>query len=276
MIQQHDPAEAGSPAAPATATQTRTFLIERSGRSFAPIPKVFIQNPSPKAQPDRRAPLADFVRRGDKRGLLAFLLLHTIISSGAHEDGWSSTLHLQVWARALDTVATATGSSATSAATKILSRLVDRRLVERRRSGRERKVTITLLSADGSGQPYSRPTGTTQEDRFIRLNHRFWTDQWDQKLTLPAIAMLLVALHEKPSFPLPTEHMPAWYGWSADTAERGMHELEKHGLLRIDKQIYTDPVSPSGLSSRNIYTVLPPFDQESVDRDAAALRKARK
>ena len=276
MIQQHDPAEADSPVVPATPTQTRTFLIERSGRSFAPIPKVFIQNPSSKAQPDRRAPLADFVRRGDKRGLLAFLLLHTIMSSGAHEDGWSSTLHLQVWARALDTVATATGPSATSAATKILSRLVDRRLVQRRRSGRERKVTITLLSADGSGEPYTRPTGKTEEERFIKLNHRFWTEHWDQNLTLPAIAMLLVALHEKPSFALPTEHMPEWYGWSADTAERGLHELEKHGLLHIDKQFYTDPVSPSGVSSRNIYTVLHPFDKESVDRDADARAKARK
>ena len=64
----------GSPAVPATAADTQTFLIERSGRSFAPIPKAFIQNPDPKAKPDRRAPLADFVRRGDKRALLAVLI----------------------------------------------------------------------------------------------------------------------------------------------------------------------------------------------------------
>ncbi|MGL4744884.1 MAG: hypothetical protein ACRCXL_10920 [Dermatophilaceae bacterium] len=263
-----DPDSHGS-TLPATAAQTRAHLIERSGRSFAPIPKAFIQNPDRKATPDRSAPLADFVRRGDKRGLTALLLLHSIISSGDHADGWSSTLHLQVWARALDTVATASGASATSAATKILSRLVERRLIERRRAGRERQITITLLSADGSGEPYTRPTGATQGDRFIRLNHQFWADDWAQTLTLPAIAMLLVALHEKAGFTLPTEHMPRWYGWSADTAERGLHELRERGLIHIGKQVYTDPISPSGVSSKNIYTVQAPFDVASVDRDAA-------
>lgn len=248
----------GKEAPPASAARTRLFLVERSGRSFAPIPKVFVQNPDTRAKPERHGPLADFVRRGDKRGLVSFLLLHTIISSGDHDDGWSSTLHLLVWARALDTVSTATGASATSAATKVLARLVDRHLVGRRRSGRERKVTITLLSADGSGRPYTRPVGATQADRFIRLNHQFWNAQWDQELTLPAIAMLLVALHEKPGFTLPTEHMPTWYGWSADTAERGLHELADNGLLHIGKEIYTDPISPTGVSSKNVYTVCRP------------------
>lgn len=275
MTQKHE-ASGSSPIAPATAAQTREFLIARSGRSFAPILKAFVQQPDPRSKPDRRAPLADFVRRGDKRGLVAFLLLHTIISSGDHDDGWSCTLHLRVWARALDTVSTATGASATSAATKILSRLVDRHLIDRRRSGRERKITVTLLNPNGSGEPYIRPTGATPAGRFIRLNHQFWTEAWDQRLTLPGIAMLMVALHEKPGFTLPTEHMPTWYGWSADTAERGMHELEEHGLLAIGKQIYTDPISPSGISSRNKYTVRAPFDAASVDRDAAALAKARR
>lgn len=275
MTQQRSAPSGGSEVRAATAADTRKYLIERSGRSFAPIPKVFIQNPDPKATPDRGAPLADFVRRGDKRALLALMMLYTIISSGDHDDGWSSTLPLQVWARALDTVATATGSSATSAATKIFTRLVQRDLIERRRTGRERKITITLLSADGSGTPYTRPTGKTKDDRFIRLNHQFWTQDWAHTLSLPAIAMLLVALHEKPGFFLPTEHMPKWYGWSADTAERGLRELDERGLIHIDKQVYTDPISPSGLSSKNRYTVLAPFDVASVNTDAAAQAKAR-
>lgn len=267
MSQQRTRDDDGSDDA-STAAETRAFLVERSGRTFAPIPKSFIQNPDGKLK-NRRAPLADFVRRGDKRGLLALLLLHTIISSGEHEDGWSSSLHLQVWARALGTVSTATGASATSAATKILSRLVDRRLIERRRAGRQRNITITLLSADGTGRPYARPVGATREDRFIRLSHTFWDQAWAEELSLPAIAMLLVALHEKPNFPLPTEHMPHWYGWSADTAERGLAELAKLGLLKVGKQRYKDHLSPSGRSTRNIYTVLPPFDAGSIDAAAA-------
>jgi len=30
---------------------------------------------------------------------------------------------------------------------------------------------------------------------------------------------------------LPTERVPEWYGWSADTAERGLATLEEAGLL---------------------------------------------
>lgn len=268
----HDP---GSPARPATPEETRTALIDRSGRSFVPVPKVFVQNPDPMATPDRSAPLADFVRRGDKRGLIAFLLLHTIISSG-EPDGWSSTLHLPVWARALNTVTTASGSSATSAATKILTRLVERKLIERERTGRERKVKITLLRADGSGDPYSRPTGAGARDRFIRLNHTFWTDGWDEKLSLPGVAMLLVSLHEKPGFTLATEHMSEWYGWSADTAERGFSELGNQGLVDISQRTNTEPLSPTGLVTRNVYTILPPFDHESVDRSIKANQKGRR
>ncbi len=282
MTQQHThpegPPRTVGPAGPADnpvgVAATRTALIKRSDRSFTPIPKVFIQNPDRTAAPDRRGPLADFVHRGDKRGLLAFLLLHTIISSGDHEDGWSTTLHLQVWARALGTVSTATGASASSAATKTFTRLVDRRLIERRRKGRERKVTITLLSADGSGDAYRRPTGKTRDDRFIRLNHQFWTEAWDERLSLPAIAMLLVALHEKPDFSLPAEKMPAWYGWSADTAERGLRELVKHHLIAMRKEYVIEPLSPTGWSQRNVYTVLEPFDSISVERDIKAHRKA--
>lgn len=267
-------AQPGGPE-PATATETREHLVQRSGRAFVPIPNVFVQDPNTELK-NRQAPLADFVRRGDKRGLLAFLLLHTIISSGEHEDGWSSTLHLQVWARALDTVSTATGASATSAATKIFSRLVQRQLITRHRAGRQRKVTVTLLSADGLGGPYTRPVGATEDDLFFKLSHEFWTQHWDSQLSLPAIAMLLVALHEKPGFALPSERVPQWYGWSADSAERGLAELADHSILRVSKQVFKNPVSPSGLSSRNLYTVLPPFDRASVNKAAKVLERRRR
>lgn len=244
-------------------------MIQRSRRTFAPIPKTFVQKPATAGAVNRAAPLATFVRNSDKRGLVAFLLLHTIISSGDGRGGWSTTLHLSVWARAFNTVATATGSSATSAATKILSRLVKYQLIERQRQGRERQVTVRLLQADGSGDPYVRPNGRTPETRFLRLSHEFWAQDWDERLTLPGIAMLLVLLHEKPGRSLPSEHMPKWYGWSADTAERGFRELRDHGLLRIKPEIYTDPISPTGLSRRNLYTVQPPFDAESIDSAVA-------
>ena len=192
------------------------------------------------------------------------------------DDGWSSTLDLRLWARALGTVETAEAGSASSAATKILGRLVDRGLVTRRRSGRQRAVTVALLKGDGTNTPYTRPQGKSPEDRFLRLTTEFWNGDWDQNLTLPAIAMLLVALKEKPEFTLPTEHMPAWYGWSADTAERGFKDLRDAGLLDEVQEQFANPLSPTGLSTRNIYRLQPPFDRDSITDAKAAHALTRK
>lgn len=78
-------------------------------------------------------------------------------------------------------------------------------------------------------------------------------------MDLPATAMLLVALHEKPSFELPTERTPAWYGWSADTAERGLRALEDVGLITKTTRVKKAPLSPTGQTRVNIYTLKPPF-----------------
>ncbi|MDN5725297.1 MAG: hypothetical protein L0G99_05105 [Propionibacteriales bacterium] len=186
------------------------------------------------------------------------LLLHSIISSGKGDNGWSTTLPLGAWARALSTTETAEQRSATTAASKILGRLEDRRLIRRARSGHARKVTITLLRPDGSGVDYSRP-GDGNKDPFFSLHRRYWDDAWWSKLSLPATAMLLVALHERPGFTLPTEHVPQWYGWSADTAERGFRQLQRHGLLDIDARLKTAPLSPTGQTKENVYTLTNAF-----------------
>lgn len=241
---------------PATEDETRTHLLVRSKRPFAPIYKGFVQNPNKKAT-KREGPLAQFIRNGDLRGLRAFLFLHAIISSGDGQNGWSTTLPRAVWARVFDTTKAADKSSASTAATKVLTRLATRQLIARERSGRARQVTVTLLRPDGSGDPYTRPDGTS--DRFLKLSNEFWTDHWYEQLDLPATAMLLVALHEKPGFELPTEWMPAWYGFSADTAERGLKSLHDLGLLNVQKRVKKAPLSPTGATQVNIYTLVGPF-----------------
>jgi hypothetical protein len=245
----------------ATEDDTRAALLERSNRPFAPIGKVFVQ--APPGRDKRHGPLSEFVRKGDLRGLRAQLLLYGIISSDAQDDGWSTTLPIQVWARAFDTTATATPASAANAASKILTRLEDRQLITRARKGRERNVRVTLLREDGSGKAYQRP-GLNNEDRFFRLPHVFWTEGWYKDLDLPATAMLLVALHEKPGFQLPSEKVPLWYGWSADTAERGFKRLQELHLLSITERVKKAPLSPTGLTTVNEYNLAGPFGQEQV------------
>jgi hypothetical protein len=245
--------------APATAAETRAYLLDRSKRSSAPLLKAFVQNPD-RTLECRAAPLSIFVRNGDLRGLRSLLFVHAIISSGEGENGWSTTLPLSVWARALGTTASADLRSAASAATKILSRLEARRLIQRSRVGRARKVTVTLLRPDGSGDPYTRP-GRGNSDRFLKLSHRYWADGWAERLDLPATAMLLVALHEKDGFELASEWVPRWYGWSADTAERGLGTLRDLELLRVEKRVRKAPLSPTGATVRNVYSLAGPFER---------------
>ncbi|MQA26174.1 MAG: hypothetical protein GEU94_12045 [Micromonosporaceae bacterium] len=207
--------------------------------------------------------LSAFVRNRDLRALRALLFIIAINSSGDGEDGWSTTLPIAVWARALDTTVAATPASAATAVSKVLTRLERRRLIHRDRRGRERKIRVALLREDGSGQPYTRP-GKGNSDRYLQLSNAFWTDGWYAKLDLPATAMLLVALHEKPTFELTTEHMPVWYGWSADTAERGFTRLEELGLLRKNPRLKKAPLSPTGLTKINEYTLIGPLAPPAV------------
>jgi hypothetical protein len=247
---------------PATEIETRAFLLARSKRTMTPILKGFVQKPRGTA--DRSGPLSSFVRNRDLRGLQAMLFLLSINSSGSGPDGWSTTLPIPVWARALDLTRGATEASAATAVSKVLSRLEQRKLIERSRRGRERKIRVTLLREDGSGQPYTRPGSAGNSDRYLQLPHTYWLDGWFQQLDLPATAMLLVALHEKPTFQLPTENMPSWYGWSADTAERGFALLEKHGLVSKATRFKKAPLSPSGLAKINEYTLTGPFSRSPL------------
>lgn len=241
---------------PATSAETRDFLLTRAKRLSTPVRKEFVQNPLRVT--DRRATLSIFVHNRDLRGLQALLFVLAVTSSGAGVDGWSTTLAIPVWARALNLTRDATDASAATAVSKVLTRLEQRRLIERDRRGRERKIRVTLLREDGSSQPYTRP-GDGNSDRFLQLPHAYWTDGWFSKLDLPATAMLLVALHEKPGFQLPTENMPRWYGWSADTAERGFAALEKYGLLDKTTRLKKAPLSPTGQARVNEYTLIGPF-----------------
>jgi hypothetical protein len=243
---------------PANEAETRAALLERSVREFTPVNKLFVQ--APRGSECRHGPLSEFVRGRDLRGLQALLLIIGINSSGDSEYGWSTTLPIRVWARAFGTTLHANDGSATTAVSKVLTRLEKRHLIARGRRGRAREIRVTLLREDGSGQPYTRP-GKGNTDRFLKLPNAYWTDGWHEKLDLPATAMLLVALHEKPGFELPTEFVPEWYGWSADTAERGFKTLREHGLLNVYTRRKKAPLSPTGLTEVNQYYLQGPFAQ---------------
>lgn len=267
----------GSRVAPAEALavaadekETRNFLLQRARRDNTPILQDFVQ--TPRGGSSRHGPLAAFVTGRDLRGLQAYLLAVGIISNGDRDDGWSTSLPIATWARALGLTRNATPASAATGVSKVFARLVDRKLIEKTRHGRERQIRVTLLREDGSGKPYSRPKGDAG-NKFLQLPNTFWTEGWHEKLDLPATAMLLVALHAKPVFAMPTEHMPDWYGWSADTAERGLKALQDAGLLTKSSRWVKDAVSPIGAKNLTEYRLTGPFERVPAVLNAPAKAK---
>ena len=70
---------------------------------------------------------------------------------------------------------------------------------------------------------------------------------------------MLIALSLDDGFILPIEKAPDWYGISADTANRGLLDLRKAGLLDVEKRTKKAPLSPEGIAQDFHYTLNPPF-----------------
>lgn len=236
---------------PATPHDTVDAIVEASRRKAFPLRRAFLQQK--QGGETRPGPLARFVSAGDRMGLLLYFLAVT----KASQEPWDVSLHSAVWARALDLPLPDT-ATARGRVSKAWSRLADRNLVIRARKGR--LASVTLLREDGSGSVYTRP-----ERAFVNVPHDLWTKgpvaskRWYQLLTLPELVFLIIALSNKDDFSLPIERGPDYYRVSADTLLRGYKGLQSHGLLVVRSNAFTAPLSPTGLSYENRYTLKPPF-----------------
>lgn len=169
-----------------------------------------------------------------------------------------------MWVRALGLCDTATLRSARGVVSKIMKRLDDRQLIQRARSGR--LSTVTLLQEDGSGEEYERPVA--DGDNWFNLPHAYWLDEHYRALSLPAKAMLLIALSLPADFYLPYEKAKPWYGISADSAGRGFRELEKAGLLVSMPEWVKNHRSDTGWIEQRHYMLVGPYAQSARKRGA--------
>lgn len=209
-----------------------------------PIRRTFIQQGTQSAP--KPGPLARIVRNGDERGLDLYLLMRAM-ATGAPFDAIRPA---GMWARALNL----RGPSAEAAISRTWRRLEqDYRLITRRRSGS--MVSIRPLLEDGSGAPYEVPEG--RRDVYLRLPAEYWSGEarWYMKLDLPAKALLLISLSLSPGFPLPYDRVPKWYGISASTAERGLVELVRVGILKFKEGYRVEPLSATGYSIERRYSL---------------------
>lgn len=241
----------------ATTAETIDEFVNRSARTARGVPLriSFLQTLS-KDRIATPGPMAEFVSAGDQRALILYLLVLTKASS----TPWNVHLPSPVWARLLG-LDLPLSKSAMSTVSKTWLRLERRRLIQRNRFGR--MADITVLSEDGSGAAYESPGNVG--DRYLRLPLSLWTNgpaddrRWYLELTLPELAVLLIALSLGDEFRLPAEDAFSWYGISADTASRGLKGLRERGLLEVKKMYKKAPLSAVGYTAEHRYTLQTPF-----------------
>jgi len=181
------------------------------------------------------------------RTLDLYLLAHAVASA----PPFDVRLPSGVWARALGIESSASSGSAIS---KHWTWLEDQRLISSRRSGRFRE--ITLLKEDGSGDDYVHPG---KEGNYFKLPYAYWHGNFQNRMGLPAKAVLLIALSLRDEFILPTRQGADWYGLSRDTVRKGLRTLRLLGVLDMTEAPKKAPLAPLGFTMERRYTLRPPF-----------------
>jgi hypothetical protein len=241
-----------------TPEETIDDIVARSGRrgSAFQLRRSFLQVPNESGTGTTPGPMSGLVSAGDLRGLQLYLILLTKASA----EPWDAALPAPVWARALG-LPDPTSKTATSTISKAWMRLERRSLVVRQRARRMAKVT--LLCEEGSGLPYTSP-GARRES-YLQVPTALWTKadstdtRWYRALTLPELAVLLIARSHGDNFRLPYEDAAKWYGISADSIARGLRGLQRRGLLDVTKTYKKAPLSPVGYTAELRYTLQDPL-----------------
>jgi hypothetical protein len=236
---------------PLTQQETIEDLLVQSGRDSVPIRTKFVQQGRGKTT--KPGPMASFIEAHDVRALDAYLFVHALASS----PPWDCEYPSGMWIRAFGLADTATMTSARGAVSKIMKRLEDRKLIQRGRSGRW--ATVALLCEDGSGAEYKRPV--SKDDTWFQLPHAYWLADHYRQLSLPAKAMLLVALSLPNDFYLPLNKADAWYGISADSAGRGLRELADCNLIEVRQRWVKNHRSDTGWIEQRHYTLTGPYSK---------------
>jgi len=231
--------------------ETIEALLERSGREDVPIRRSFVQQ---AARGGGAGPLARFVRYRRGRALDLYLLAHAVASAPPYDAAFPAA----VWGRALGL---GSYSSSETLVSKSWTWLEEQKLVATRR--RDRLREITLLYEDASGRLYRHPGEQGAEDRghYFKLPYSYWRLNIQNRIGLPAKAVLLIALSLREDFILPTERGVQWYGLSRDTVRKGLRDLRLLNFLSMWEVRKEAPLSAHGFTLERHYTLRAPFRQ---------------
>jgi len=234
-----------------------TLLASRRGRRvFVPIARGFLQH---RGDGDRRGPgpLSWFVKAHRERALKLYLFAHALASA----EPYDVALTARTWANVLGLPESPSARVSISESWSWIER---HKLVHTERDGRLRRVW--LLDDTGTGGAYSHGA-TDAHGGYFKLPFAYWTQAWDQRLDLPATAVLLIALSLRRTFILPQRQGGDWYGISRDTIRRGLNGLVRHELLTVRSSWRTAQASPTGATEDRRYALTGAF--------AVPLRRAR-
>jgi hypothetical protein len=102
------------------------------------------------------------------------------------------------------------------------------------------------------------------------------TDDYYLNLSLPAKAMLLIALSLSDGFYLPSQRADRWYGISSVSADEGLRELRAAGLLHRQRKWLPAPRSKTGWTEHWTHTLAGRFSSDARRQAAAGSKRPRK
>jgi hypothetical protein len=227
-------------------------------RGFTPVRHVVVQHI--QDAPERPSMLGKLVTARQPRALLLYLL----ILACEHRLSHNRRLPVLTIARMLSTAKYPCTSAQARRAIQVLEA---HKLVQTRWKGTS--VEIVPLLENGSGEVWHQPAGDDEDpdlQRYFALPNEFFDDAVLDRLKLPGIAVLLVALKEtskESTFSISVERFADWYGISERTAERGYRELLEAGLIYAHRQLKKDSRMARGLKATYHRTLLGAFSTKA-------------
>lgn len=246
----HD--ETSSPA------DTREFMTKLSGRGYAQFRHILVQLPDENKP--RASILARMVTERRHRELLLYMLL---VSCWSWLSENREPLPAATWIRALTSKGGLTWSSSTLS--RSWKHLEELGLLEPRERD-DRLVRVVPRREDGD-DAYTAPAGRNDRwNTYFTIPDEFWNEEVFAKLSLPALAVLLVVAKEtsyQKECWFTYDRMDDWYGLKPRTVQTGVKKLQELGLLKTREQPIKAQLSATGMTIRTYYSLSAPFSHTS-------------
>ncbi len=264
----------------ATPAETRADIMRLSARGYTHLRQVLVQLPD--TEDPRASTLARMLSERKHRPLLLYIML---LTCWPWLEDRREPLPGGFWVRALTAPGAPTWSPSTLS--RSWGELEELGLITKpeKREGRLMRPTPRREDGavvEGGGVPYDAPGGRRDRwNTYFALPDEFWTEGIFAKLSLPALVMLLLVAKEtqsKPEVWLTYDRIEDWYGIKQKSAQNGLTELRKAGLLHRRIEEVKTTFSATGSTVHMWYSLTGPFGREArlaLQDRAAKERKKR-